>query len=507
MSEPQSNRSSSTFAADLLASIVVFLVALPLCMGVALASGVPPEKAASVGIITGIIGGLVVGLIGGSPLQVSGPAAGLSVVVYELARTHGYEKIGLIVLLAGALQFLAGVCKLGQWFRAVSPAVIEGMLSGIGLLIFGSQFHIMLDGKPIGGGVANLAGIPQAAWNGIVAAGGLSGPAIVAVVTIAILVFWKSLVPKRLKIVPAPLVAVVVATVVCVAFGLELKRVDLPERLLDAVAWPAVSGLTTWQDWRSLLAAAVGMAIIASAETLLSASAVDRMTPTLRTNYDRELTAQGVGNMLCGLVGALPITGVIVRSSANVEAGAKTKLSAILHGIWLLLAVTMFTGVLRQVPTSSLAAILVYTGVKLMNFGIAKKLGEYGRFKIVIYFTTVVLIVVTDLLTGVIGGLLLASGHLLYTLSHLEIQREETADNRTINLRLRGAATFFRVPQIAKALESLPGNSIVHMHVEEVSYIDHACLDLLTNWKHQHLSLGGELILDWDSLESRSSAR
>ena len=507
MSQPDSSRTDSKIAADLLASVVVFLVALPLCMGVALASGVPPEKAASVGIITGIIGGILVGLLGGSPMQVSGPAAGLSVVVYELARTHGYERVGLIVLIAGLIQFAAGIFKLGQWFRAVSPPVIQGMLSGIGVLIFGSQFHIMLDGKPLGGGVKNLVGIPQAAWHGAFTSTGVSGPAIVAAVSLLILLFWKSVVPKKLKIVPAPLVAVIVATLVASFAQLTVKRVDLPERLLDAVQWPTLAGLESWQDWRALLAAGAAMAIIASAETLLCASAVDRMTPTLRTNYDRELAVQGLGNMLSGFLGALPMTGVIVRSSANVEAGAKTKWSAVLHGVWLLLAVTLLTGVLRQVPTSALAAILVYTGVKLMNFGVARSLAKYGRFKVVIYVTTVVLIVLTDLLTGVVCGLMLATGWLLHRLSHLEIQREDSADGRTIDLRLRGTVTFFRVPQLAKALESLPTNAMIHIHVEEVSFIDHACLDLLTNWKQQHQNCGGQLVLDWESLAVRSTAR
>lgn len=507
MSTQNSSPSHSNMTADLLASVVVFLVALPLCMGVALASGVPPEKAASVGIITGIIGGVLVGLLGGSPLQVSGPAAGLSVVVYELVRTYGYERVGLIVLLAGLMQFLAGACKFGQWFRAVSPAVIQGLLSGIGVLIFGSQFHIMLDGKPRGSGAANLLGIPQAAWNALASPTGMDGTVVVALVTIVILVSWKLIVSKRLKRIPAPLVAVVAATLLATFAHLEIKRVDLPARLLDAVQGPAVAGLETWQDWRAILAAAAAMAVIASAETLLCASAVDRLQTGPRTNYDRELAAQGLGNMVSGLLGALPITGVIVRSSANVEAGAKSRWSAILHGVWLLAAVTLLPGVLRYVPTSALAALLVYTGVKLMNFGILKKLAEYGRFKIVIYLSTVVLIVLTDLLTGVVCGLLLSVGWLLYLLTRLDIQREDSPDERRIDLRLSGTASFLRVPQLAKALESLPSNAAIHVHLEGLTFVDHACLDLFRGWQQQHQKLGGQLDLDWDTLTSRSTAR
>src|SRR5262245_40781878 len=201
-----------TWRHDLLASVVVFLVALPLCMGIAIASGVPPEKAAAVGVITGIIGGIVVGLLAGSPLLITGPAAGLSVLVFELVQRFGWERVGLIVLIAGGLQVGAGVLKLGQWFRAVSPAVIHGMLAGIGVLIFASQFHIMLDDAPHGSGIQNVLSIPEAAAKGLWPRDGQHHAGWIGVVTILVLILWKSFVPKRLKIVPAPLVAVVVAT-------------------------------------------------------------------------------------------------------------------------------------------------------------------------------------------------------------------------------------------------------------------------------------------------------
>ena len=198
----RSTAASSTIGRDLLASVVVFLVALPLCMGVALASGLPPTA----GIITGIIGGLVVGFLAGSPLQVSGPAAGLAVLVYQLVKDHGPEMLGTIVLFAGLLQLLAGMLKLGQWFRAVSPAVIHGMLAGIGILIFASQFHVMLDGKPIGTGIENLLGIPGAIMSAVNAGDSRLTAGEVGVLTIACIFAWASLAPKSLKVIPAPLV-------------------------------------------------------------------------------------------------------------------------------------------------------------------------------------------------------------------------------------------------------------------------------------------------------------
>src|SRR5262245_25638414 len=245
----------STWRHDLLASVVVFLVALPLCMGIAIASGVPPDKAAAVGILTGVIGGMVVGLLAGSPLLVTGPAAGLSVLVFELAQRFGWERVGLIVLLAGALQVAAGVLKLGQWFRAVSPAVIQGMLAGIGVLIFASQLHIMLDDAPRGSGLENITSLPEAVARGLAPDGDGShhNAGRIGALTILVLVFWKSLAPGRLRVVPGPLVAVVAATLATVALDLPIKQVVLPGNLLSAVSFPDLAGLDSVATWKALL--------------------------------------------------------------------------------------------------------------------------------------------------------------------------------------------------------------------------------------------------------------
>ena len=305
-------------------------------MGIAIASGVPP----ALGLMTGIIGGLVVGFLAGAPLQVSGPAAGLTVLVWQLVQDHGLVGLGLAVFIGGAIQFAAGLLGLGRWFRAVSPAVIHGMLAGIGILILASQFHVMLDDGPQGDGLSNLLSIP-AAIIGIFTTDGPAGDgthqlaALIGVVTILALVMWAKFRPSSLRVVPAPLLAVIIGSGFAFFMGFDVRMVSVPDNLLDSATWlsPASFRLVTEPGF---VIEAIGIAVIASAETLLCATAVDKMHKGPRADYDKELRAQGIGNAICGVIGALPMTGVIVRSSANVDAGGKTRLSAILHGVWLL---------------------------------------------------------------------------------------------------------------------------------------------------------------------------
>ncbi|MEM8946808.1 MAG: SulP family inorganic anion transporter [Planctomycetota bacterium] len=628
--------SPSYLKQDFMASIVVFLVALPLCMGIAIASGVP----VAAGLITGIVGGIVVGSIAGCPLQVSGPAAGLTVIIIEIVQNYGLETLGIIVLLAGILQLLAGIFKLGQWFRAVSPAVIKGMLAGIGVLIFASQFHVMIDDKPKGNGITNLVTIPQAIVKAIgvpqfhsqasrkfqravlmeageihrkqgelqedvgelfphvhdpkveytekqksaaqellpaiakrqqalnerldelvakldsigellndeertaaiqeaataaqqqstLAANLLDGSnpratlaaqddaveeitglldqlknhhiaAYLGVLSIGTILIWN-FVPAKLKIIPGPLIAVVVATVVAVLLSLPVVYVEIPDKLTDGVNLPSMAVVMD-ADWGQLIRTALLVAAVASAETLLCATAVDQMQTDTRTNYDRELCAQGVGNTICGILGVLPMTGVIVRSSANIQAGGKTRLSAILHGIWLLIFVAVLGFLLRQIPTACLAAILVYTGFKLFNVKAIRDLAKYGKSEVLIYAATVTMIVCTDLLTGVLTGIALAAGKLLYGFSYLDTDLQVNESDNTAVLHLTGAATFVRLPVVAAELERVPRGAELHIKFQELHYIDHACLELIMTWAKQHESTGGRLIIDWESLHAK----
>ncbi|RRW26566.1 SulP family inorganic anion transporter [Stutzerimonas stutzeri] len=491
----------ATLPRDLMASVVVFLVALPLCMGIAIASGLPPAK----GVITGIVGGLVVGWLAGAPLQVSGPAAGLTVLVFELVQQYGAAMLGPILLLAGALQLLAGRLKLGCWFRVTAPAVVYGMLAGIGTLIVLSQLHVMMDAQPEASGLDNLGAFPAALWAALPFSGGNGmAAASLGLLTIACMWTWDRLRPQRLRLLPGALLGVAAATLVGLWLGLDVRRVEVPDNLADAISWLQPANLLAFAD-PGLLVAALAVAFIASAETLLSAAAVDRMHQGPRADFDRELTAQGVGNMLCGVLGALPMTGVIVRSSANVQAGARTRLSAMLHALWLLAAVVLLAALLEQIPVASLAGVLVYTGLKLIDLDALRQLGRYGRMAMLIHVATALTIVATDLLTGVLLGFALTLAQLAWQASRLKIG--VVRDGRRVELRMQGAATFLRVPQLARALQGVPQDAWLHVPMAHLRYIDHACMELLEEWQRANQASGARLIIEARALTRRVEGR
>jgi MFS superfamily sulfate permease-like transporter len=483
---------AKAFSRDITASIVVFLVAMPLCMGIAVASGVPPEK----GLITGIIGGIVVGLLAGSPLQVSGPAAGLAVIVFEIVREQGIAALAPILVVAGAIQFLAGVLKLGGWFRAISPAVVHGMLAGIGALIVIGQFHVLFDHKPMGHGLDNLAAMPARVLGlnfGSIEATELA--LLIGLVTIGTMLAWERFRPNSLKLVPAALVGVLAGTLVAFVPGLDVARVDVPSSIVSAVTLPGpdfVSGLLS----PALLATALAIAFIASAETLLSAAAVDRMHDGERTNYDKELRAQGVGNLLCGVAGALPMTGVIVRSSANVQAGAMTRASAMLHGVWILGFVALLPWLLREIPMAALGAILVVTGWRLVSLKHVRHLfHQYGVLPALIWAATFVMVVSTDLLTGVLVGLGLSLLELIPHARRLKLKVDERHEPEGSTIALDGAATFVTLPKLTKALDAVPAGRSVRLDVNHLSAIDHTCAEMLNDWLQRKRSAGSPVEL------------
>ena len=486
---------------ELMASVVVFLVALPLCMGIAIASGMPAAK----GLVTGIIGGLVVGWLAGAPLQVSGPAAGLAVLVFELVRQHGVAMLGPILLLAGLLQLVAGRLRLGCWFRVTAPAVVNGMLAGIGVLIVLSQVHVLFDGVPKPSGLENLIGFPatvsQALDGGIGWQAGLLGLS-----TIAVMALWEKIRPPALRFIPGALLGVALATLASLLLALDVKRVEVPANLAEAIDWLKPADLLNLAD-PNLLIAAFAVAFIASAETLLSAAAVDRMHSGARADFDRELSAQGVGNMLCGLLGALPMTGVIVRSSANVQAGARTRLSAILHGVWLLAFVLLLSSVLQSIPVASLAGVLVYTGIKLVDLKAYRSLRRYGRMPMLTYAVTALAIIFSDLLTGVLVGFGLTLAKLAWKASRLKISLIDRVPQGEMELRLSGAATFLKVPALSRALQAIPAGATVHVPLNNLSYIDHACLELLEEWDRANQSKGSRLVIEARGLKRRLEGR
>lgn len=470
---------------DFLASFVVFLVALPLCMGIALASGVPPI----LGIISGAIGGIVVGSITGSPIQVSGPAAGLAVMVFEVVQKQGMAALAIILVIAGLFQIISSIIKLGPLFRAISPAVIKGMLAGIGVLILCSQFHVMLDDLPRSSGVQNLITIPAAMlsifdWSSgvqhVYAAG-------IGILTIAVIIIWNIIRTKINSKLPAPLLAIVVAVAVSYFAGLPIKTVDVPTDLFGSLQEYFIWNQTFTWDWNYLLEG-IAMGFIATTETLLCVTAIDQVTG-MRSKYNKELFAQGIGNTLAGLLGVLPITGVIVRSSANAEAGGKTKVSTIFHGVLLIVSLWFFPGVLALIPTSALAAILVYIGYKLVKVADMKNLFSFEKTELGIYLATIIGIVTINLLYGVLIGFGLAILKLLWQLHQVQIDEIISEDGKKYNVKIKGSASFLTIPKIAEALESIPNEAEeIVLDFYNVFYMDHAIQELITDWERGHNS-------------------
>lgn len=464
-----------SLGADVAASFVVFLVALPLCVGVAVASGVPAE----LGIITGVVGGLVVGFLPGSTMQVSGPAAGLTVLVASTVAEQGLAMLGVIVLGAGLVQMLLAATKLGTWFRAISPSVVKGMLAGIGLVLVLGQIY------PVGGLEQpastgdKFAGIPGLLATMVSTPVGLSGLTM-TVLTLLIMVFWGRM-PQRVRIVPAALVAVAATSLLATVLNLPLSTIEVGS-LLDSVNVPSLGSFGGLTD-TAVLGAILTFALIASCESLFSAAGIDQMHDGAKTQYNKELMAQGVGNSVCGLLGALPLTAVIVRSSTNLRAGARTKVSRILHGVWMLLFVVLLPGVLSFIPKAVLAALLLHAAWKLIAPGQVAELARNHRPEAYIAVITAVMIVATDLLVGTLTGLGLAVVKAAWEMSRMSIDSDNSEDE--VRVELSGNASFLRLPRLLNHLESQPLTSRAHVDLTRVRHLDLACRQAVESWAAQ----------------------
>jgi MFS superfamily sulfate permease-like transporter len=293
---------------------------------------------------------------------------------------------------------------------------------------------------------------------------------------------------------------VVLGTAMAAVLSFPIALVDVPASLIDAMTWPSLEPIMD-MGIDTFLLEGVAVAFIASAESLLCATAVDQLQTEVRTHYDRELAAQGLGNLVCGAVGALPMTGVIVRSAANVEAGAKSRMSAFLHGVWLLGLVVAAPQLLEMIPRACLAAILVYTGYRLVDMTWIRKLRSYGRGEVVVYFATVAGVVALDLLSGVLIGIGIAAARLLWRLSQFRMD-VRTHGNR-IELTLRGTATFLALPKMARMLESIPDEKEVRIYLQYLSHIDHACIELLNDFRNRYANKGGTVAIEWEDLRAR----
>ncbi|GAA2316300.1 SulP family inorganic anion transporter [Nonomuraea roseoviolacea subsp. roseoviolacea] len=466
-----------TLRYDVPASLVVFLVAVPLSLGIAMASGAP----LAAGLIAAVVGGVVAGALGGSVVQVSGPAAGLSLVVADLVQTYGWRATCMITLLAGAVQLVLGLLRAARAALAVSPAVIHGMLAGVGVVIALSQLHIVLGGSPQRSALANLMELPAqvAAMHGHTVAVGL--------LTIAVLALWTRL-PKQIKVVPAPLAALLVAALVAWAFQWDVTRVDLSGSF-GTWAFPVLPQ----GDWHEIVAAVLLVALLAGVESLLCSVAVDGMHAGPRADLDQELTGQGAANMVSGALGGLPVAGVIVRSTANVQAGARSRASTVLHGVWVLMFALGFGWTIQLIPMEALAALLVFIGVQMVNLGHVRKV--HGHGEVPVYVATMLAVVVLGLAEGVVAGLALAAVMALRRLTWVTVKTHEPVDGGRWHVSISGSLTFLGVPRLTHELRAIPPRSAVDLDLN-IDFMDNAAFEAIHSWRLNHERSGGTVDID-----------
>lgn len=471
---------------DLSASITVFLIAVPLSLGIALATGAPLQS----GLVAAAVGGIVAGLLGGAPLQVSGAATSLVVVTAELVQRYGWRTTCAITVLAGLAQVALGALRVARAALVVSPAIVHGMLAGIGVSIAVGQLHVILGGTAQGSALANLGALPRQL--------AATSPATLGIgaLTAVVLVGWPRLPGKNvrnravraLRAVPAALAAVAAAT--AAGLALTVPRVDLPSwntPVLPRLPEGPVLGL---------LAAVVTVTLVASMESLLSAVALDKMQseyPDRRARparLDRELLGQGASNVLSGLLGGLPVAGGAMRGSANIRAGAVTRWSTVLHGMWVVLCASLLAGVLDLIPLAALAVLVLLVGVKMVSFAHIKNVRRHQEFPV--YVTTIGGVVLLGVLEGVVAGIAVAAFTSLRRLTRTRITVSEEAGGYRV--RARGQLTFLAVPRLTRAFAQVPDGA--HAVVElDGSFMDHAAYEALQSWCDRHRARGGWAML------------
>ncbi|QBI54755.1 SulP family inorganic anion transporter [Streptomonospora litoralis] len=469
----------SNVPGDAAASLVVFLVAVPLSLGIAVASGAPLIA----GIIAAVVGGVVAALAGGSAVQVSGPAAGLTIIVADLVATYGWRVTCLITLLAGLVQIGLGACRIARAALAVSPAVVHGMLAGVGVTIALAQLHVLLGGDPQSSAPANIAELPrQLADNHTPAV-------VVGLLTIAVVVVWPRLPGlRRIRRLPAALVAVAGATAVAAVADWNVERVHLPDS--PAAAWNGPM-LPAGAELHGVAIGVVAVALVASVESLLCAIAADRMHDGPRVDLNRELVGQGAANTASGALGGLPIAGVIVRSTTNARAGARTPLSAVLHGVWILVFIALFAHAVELIPLAALAGLLVVIGLQMVNLAHLRDLRRHREAGV--YLAALLAVVVFGLLEGVVIGFALSVLVSLRRLTRVSVLTEEFEGRW--HIVVQGSLTFLGVPRVAHVLRTVPSGAHVDLDLH-VDFMDHAAFESIHAWRLDHERTGGSVDID-----------
>jgi carbonic anhydrase len=474
---------------DLPASIVVFLVALPFSLGIAIASGAPPMA----GLIAAVVGGIVGGTLGGSALQVSGPAAGLTVVVAGLIADFGWPMTCVITIGAGAMQVFFGVIKVARAALGIAPVVVHAMVAGIGVTIVLQQVHVLMGGSSRSSAWANIKALPNGILHHDLA------ETLLGALVIGILLVWSRL-PAKLSRVPGALVAIVLATVVAEAANLDgVDRLRLRTNFFHALGLPRLPPTDPaghpWVTQVGALAMAVlTVALIVSVESLLSAVGIDKVHDGPRTNFDRQMIGQGGANVVSGLLGGLPVTGVIVSSCTNVRAGARSRMSMVLLGVWILLFASMFTKLVELIPKSALAGLLIVIGIQLIKLAHIKLAWRTGNFAV--YVITVGCVVFLNLLEGVAIGLGVAIAILLTRLVRAPIDAgpDGGAESNHWRIDVGGTLSFLLVPELTKVLSTVPPGSQVRLTLN-ADYIDEGVYEAISDWRTSHELTGGAVVI------------
>ncbi|MBD1392387.1 SulP family inorganic anion transporter [Mucilaginibacter glaciei] len=494
---------------DLPAGLVVFLVALPLCLGIALASGAPLFS----GILSGIIGGIVIGMLSGAQLSVAGPAAGLTVIVLNAINGLGsYDVFLLAVVLAGVFQMILGLVKAGTIANYFPSSVIEGMLAAIGIILIMKQFpHAVGFDKDFEGDEGFAQSNADNTFSGISSALRKInyGAVIISLISLALMIYWPRI--KKVAALPAPLMVVLIGTALAFAFkntGLALldkQFVQIPlvhstTEFFGLFKSPNFNAIGNKQVWIT----AFTIAVVASLETLLSLEAVDKIDPIKRISpTNRELVAQGAGNLVSGLLGGLPMTAVIVRSSANVNSGARTKMSAIFHGFLLLICLLAIPSFLNMIPLSCLAAILLTVGYKLAKVSLFKHMWHKGLDQFIPFVITIIAVVFTDLLIGVGIGMMVGVFYILRTnlRNPFFYTIGPNGEKNTILIKLAEEVSFLNKATIQITLTNLPKGTNVIIDGSNSRYIDPDVLEIINNYKHNAYTKG--IIVQLQNIKER----
>jgi len=500
---------------DLLSGFLVFLIALPLCLGIAMASGFPPMA----GIISAVIGGILVSRISGSYVTINGPAAGLIVVILDAVQSlgegdamAGYRYTLAAIVVASVLQVLMGVFKTGKLSAFFPTSVVHGMLAAIGIIIMAKQIHTLLGVKPEAGSlIGTIAEIPHSIveMNPEVSMIGLVG--------LGLMIAWALIKNKYLKMIPAPILVVMIGLALGQYYDLDHVHkylflpdaeflphheftvgpkflVSVPENFMAGFYFPDFSKIAAYEFW----IAVVSICLVGSLESLLSAAAVDKLDPYKRdSDLNRDLTAVGVGNIVSGMVGGLPMIAEIVRSSANINNGAKTGWANFFHGAFLLIFVALFPRLIHEIPLASLAALLVFTGFRLASPKEFAKTLEVGLDNFIIFMTTIIGVLATDLLIGVAIGIIVKllmhfsrglKPSNLFSMAY-EVQQ---ADEQTYHIKVSGAAVFSNIISLKSLLANFPMQKNVFFDLSNAELIDHTVMEFIHHFTDEYNRAGGQ---------------